>query len=104
MSHFLPNLYFLLPTLFFPYNLQFVEQPTLTSVAQTVVDKVVRLHHDNYLTKQRNVTFRDDISLIIRNFNFQLRGALTPGATSPRPPPRLLPRPKPKVQYCALFL
>ncbi|XP_050722481.1 TGF-beta-activated kinase 1 and MAP3K7-binding protein 1-like [Eriocheir sinensis] len=75
---------------------QFVEQPTLTSVAQTVVDKVVRLHHDNYLTKQRNVTFRDDISLIIRNFNFQLRGALTPGATSPRPPPRLLPRPQPK--------
>lgn len=75
---------------------QFVEQPTLTSVAQTVVDKVVRLHHDNYLTKRSNVTFRDDISLIIRNFNFQLRGALTPGATSPRPPPRPLPRPQPQ--------
>lgn len=75
---------------------QFVEQPTLTSVAQTVVDKVVRLHHDNYLTKQRNVTFRDDISLIIRNFNFQLRGALTPGATSPRPPPRPMLRPQPQ--------
>ncbi|ROT73692.1 Mitogen-activated protein kinase kinase kinase 7-interacting protein 1 [Penaeus vannamei] len=69
---------------------QFVEQPTLTSIAQTVVDKVVRLHHDNYLTKQRNVTTRDDITLIIRNFNFPLRSALTPsavsGGSSPRPP------------------
>ncbi|KAK7079552.1 PHOsphatase [Halocaridina rubra] len=70
---------------------QFMEQLTLTSIAQTVVDKVVRLHHDNYLTKQRNVTFRDDISLIIRNFNYPLRGALSPCAlpgSSPRPPPR----------------
>ncbi|XP_071539216.1 TGF-beta-activated kinase 1 and MAP3K7-binding protein 1-like isoform X1 [Panulirus ornatus] len=80
---------------------QFVEQPTLTSVAQTVVDKVVRLHHDNYLTKQRNVTTRDDISLIIRNFNFPLRGALTPssafpGGLSPRPPLRHLPCPRPQ--------
>ncbi|ROT67702.1 TGF-beta-activated kinase 1 and MAP3K7-binding protein 1 [Penaeus vannamei] len=69
---------------------QFVEQPTLTSIAQTVVDKVVRLHHDNYLTKQRNITTRDDITLIIRNFNFPLRSALTPsavsGGSSPRPP------------------
>lgn len=75
---------------------QFVEQPTLTSVAQTVVDKVVRLHHDNFLTKRRNVTTRDDITLIIRNFNFQLRGALTPGAVGPLPgsiSPRLPPRP-----------
>ncbi|KAK3851649.1 hypothetical protein Pcinc_041719 [Petrolisthes cinctipes] len=84
---------------------QFVEQPTLTSIAQTVVDKVVRLHHDNYLTKRRNVTTRDDITLIIRNFNFQLRGALTPGAgvplpgsVSPRLPPRpLLPLPLPQI-------
>ncbi|KAG7168653.1 TGF-beta-activated kinase 1 and MAP3K7-binding protein 1-like [Homarus americanus] len=56
---------------------QFVEQPTLTSVAQTVVDKVVRLHHDNYLTKQRNVTSRDDISLIIHS-------RLLPGARGHR--------------------
>lgn len=73
-----------------------MEQPTLTSVAQTVVDKVVRLHHDNFLTKRRNVTTRDDITLIIRNFNFQLRGALTPGAVGPLPgsiSPRLPPRP-----------
>lgn len=85
---------------------QFVEQPTLTSVAQTVVDKVVRLHHDNYLTKQRNVTTRDDISLIIRNFNFPLRGALTPssafpGGISPRPPLRHLPCSRPQVRnFC----
>ncbi|XP_042222645.1 TGF-beta-activated kinase 1 and MAP3K7-binding protein 1-like isoform X2 [Homarus americanus] len=80
---------------------QFVEQPTLTSVAQTVVDKVVRLHHDNYLTKQRNVTSRDDISLIIRNFSFPLRCGLTLSsalATSPRPPIRHHPRPR-QLEY-----
>ncbi|XP_064082457.1 TGF-beta-activated kinase 1 and MAP3K7-binding protein 1-like isoform X2 [Macrobrachium nipponense] len=68
---------------------QFMEQLTLTSIAQTVVDKVVRLHHDNYLTKQRNVTFRDDISLVIRNFNYPMRSAISScslGGTSPRPP------------------
>ncbi|XP_068207269.1 TGF-beta-activated kinase 1 and MAP3K7-binding protein 1-like isoform X2 [Palaemon carinicauda] len=68
---------------------QFMEQLTLTSIAQTVVDKVVRLHHDNYLTKQRNVTFRDDISLVIRNFNYPMRSAVAScpvQGTSPRLP------------------
>ncbi|CAL4101125.1 unnamed protein product, partial [Meganyctiphanes norvegica] len=64
---------------------QFVEQPTLTSVAQTVVDKVVRLHHDVYLTRQSNITTRDDITLIIRNFNFQLRGAVLPSVPQHSP-------------------
>ncbi|XP_076042482.1 TGF-beta-activated kinase 1 and MAP3K7-binding protein 1-like isoform X2 [Oratosquilla oratoria] len=71
---------------------QFVEQPTLTSVAQTVVDKVVRMHHDMYLTKQSNITTRDDITLIIRNFNFPLRQAHTPSVprlvTLPNSPSR----------------
>lgn len=96
---------------YYYFFFQFVEQPTLTSIAQTVVDKVVRLHHDNYLTKQRNVTTRDDITLIIRNFNFPLRSALTPsavsGGSSPRPPihhrPHLRTAVRTPVRFSFLF-
>ncbi|XP_018024349.1 TGF-beta-activated kinase 1 and MAP3K7-binding protein 1 [Hyalella azteca] len=76
---------------------QFVEQATITSVAQTVVDKVVRLHHDRYLTQQNNFSGRDDITLVIRNFSFRLRGpcsgsrspagALAPGPSCALEPP-----------------
>ncbi|RXG56440.1 TGF-beta-activated kinase 1 and MAP3K7-binding protein 1 [Armadillidium vulgare] len=57
---------------------QFLEQTTLTSVAQTVVDKVVRLHHDAFLTQKGNVSVRDDITLVIRNFNFHFPSSFQP--------------------------
>ncbi|MCL4133147.1 UNVERIFIED_CONTAM: hypothetical protein GTU68_033269 [Idotea baltica] len=57
---------------------QFLEQPTLTSVAQTVIDKVVRLHHDAFLTRKGNVSMRDDITLVIRNFHFHFPANFQP--------------------------
>ncbi|XP_011329693.1 TGF-beta-activated kinase 1 and MAP3K7-binding protein 1 isoform X3 [Ooceraea biroi] len=58
---------------------QFRVQSTLTGVAQAVVDKVVRIHHDvNMSNTQSTMTTgkRDDITLLVRNFNFPLPHAL----------------------------
>ncbi|KOC70998.1 TGF-beta-activated kinase 1 and MAP3K7-binding protein 1 [Habropoda laboriosa] len=58
---------------------EFQVQSTLTGVAQAVVDKVVRIHHDiNMSNLQSTVTTgkRDDITLLVRNFNFPLPHAL----------------------------
>lgn len=58
---------------------QFRVQSTLTGVAQAVVDKAVRIHHDvNMSNSQSTVTSgkRDDITLLVRNFNFPLPHAL----------------------------
>ncbi|CAG9770611.1 unnamed protein product [Ceutorhynchus assimilis] len=58
---------------------QFREQATLTGVAQAVVDKVVRLHHDWYMSNSFNHSCtpkREDITLVLRNFNYPLPNAL----------------------------
>ncbi|KAF7382415.1 TGF-beta-activated kinase 1 and MAP3K7-binding protein 1-like isoform X2 [Vespula maculifrons] len=58
---------------------QFRIQSTLTGVAQAVVDKIVRIHHDvNMSNSQSTLTTgkRDDITLFVRNFNFPLPHAL----------------------------
>lgn len=58
---------------------QFREQATLTGVAQAVVDKVVRLHHDWFMSNSLNASCtpkREDISLVLRNFNFGLPNAI----------------------------
>uniref|UniRef100_A0A1B6FLQ9 TGF-beta-activated kinase 1 and MAP3K7-binding protein 1 n=1 Tax=Cuerna arida TaxID=1464854 RepID=A0A1B6FLQ9_9HEMI len=64
---------------------EFRMQSTLTGVAQAVVDRVVRMHHDIYM---RGITAsqqdcntavqigRDDITLLVRNFNHPLPNAL----------------------------
>ncbi|KAG1664485.1 TGF-beta-activated kinase 1 and MAP3K7-binding protein 1 [Nymphon striatum] len=71
---------------------QFSLQSTLAGVAQGAVDKVVRFHHDQYMnscslsSKSRNFEdYRDDITLLVRNFNMSLpnmrsvrMGGLTP--------------------------
>ncbi|ERL92769.1 hypothetical protein D910_10077 [Dendroctonus ponderosae] len=57
----------------------FREQATLTGVAQAVVDKVVRLHHDWYMSNSCNKSRtpkREDITLVLRNFNFPMPNAL----------------------------
>lgn len=59
---------------------QFREQATLTGVAQAVVDKAVRLHHDWYMSNSTNnscSTKREDITLVLRNFNYPLPNAIT---------------------------
>ncbi|XP_066582091.1 TGF-beta-activated kinase 1 and MAP3K7-binding protein 1-like [Prorops nasuta] len=58
---------------------QFRIQSTLTGVAQAVVDKVVRIHHDVNMSNSQNTQTsgkRDDITLLVRNFNFPLPHAL----------------------------
>ncbi|XP_070155301.1 TGF-beta-activated kinase 1 and MAP3K7-binding protein 1 isoform X2 [Polyergus mexicanus] len=58
---------------------QFRVQSTLTGVAQAVVDKVVRIHHDVNMSNTQNTMItskRDDITLLVRNFNFPLSYAL----------------------------
>lgn len=69
---------------------QFREQATLTGVAQAVVDKAVRLHHDWYMSNSNSdKTFcanREDMTLVLRNFNFPLPRAIrtptTPSSNS----------------------
>lgn len=58
---------------------QFRIQATLTGVAQAVVDKVVRIHHDMNMSNSQNSSKsgkREDITLLVRNFNFPLPNAL----------------------------
>ncbi|XP_011641728.1 TGF-beta-activated kinase 1 and MAP3K7-binding protein 1-like [Pogonomyrmex barbatus] len=58
---------------------QFRVQSTLTGVAQAVVDKIVRIHHDVNMSNTQNTMTtgkRDDITLLVRNFNFPLPHAL----------------------------
>lgn len=51
---------------------QFWKQTTLTGVAQAVVDQVVRSHHDCYMSNSSNTKKREDITLMLRNFNYPL--------------------------------
>uniref|UniRef100_A0A0B6ZFE9 TGF-beta-activated kinase 1 and MAP3K7-binding protein 1 n=1 Tax=Arion vulgaris TaxID=1028688 RepID=A0A0B6ZFE9_9EUPU len=55
---------------------EFSQQTTLTGVAQAVVDRVVRIHHDTFMTgNEAHKTLcqkRDDITLLVRNFNYPL--------------------------------
>ncbi|KAJ3642345.1 hypothetical protein Zmor_025140 [Zophobas morio] len=69
---------------------QFREQATLTGVAQAVVDKAVRLHHDWYMSNSNSdkscSAKREDITLVLRNFNYPLPHAIktptTPSSNS----------------------
>ncbi|XP_014256339.1 TGF-beta-activated kinase 1 and MAP3K7-binding protein 1-like [Cimex lectularius] len=58
---------------------EFREQTTLTGVAQAVVDKVVRKHTDMSMSGVKpELIKRDDISLLVRNFNFPMPHATPP--------------------------
>ncbi|GAB6027234.1 hypothetical protein CHUAL_001521 [Chamberlinius hualienensis] len=58
-------------------NEQFAIQATLMGVAQAAVDKVVRIHHDAYMTNPWQYQRRDDITLLVRNFNHPLPNSIT---------------------------
>lgn len=79
--------YYRLEHYFFVKLFQFKIQSTLTGVAQAVVDKIVRIHHDVNMSSSSSSTNgkRDDITLLVRNFNFPLPNALkSPTAPSVR--------------------
>ena len=72
---------------------EFAEQSTLYGVTQAVVDKVVRRHHDKFMlstdaTTKELCQKRDDITLLVRNFNYPLPNAInspTGGVTDSSP-------------------
>ena len=55
---------------------QFAENNTVSGVAQSVVDKIVRMHRDHFETEIDDLVEkswrREDISLLVRNFNCKL--------------------------------
>lgn len=57
---------------------QFRVQSTLTGVAQSVVHKVVQYHHDTYMREPEKMRqqSREDITLLVRNFNFPMPNIL----------------------------
>lgn len=60
---------------------QFRIQSTLMGVSQSAVHKIVQMHHDSYMRQIEETgssTFkqRDDITLLVRNFNFPMPNAI----------------------------
>lgn len=60
---------------------QFRVQSTLMGVSQSAVHKVVQLHHDSYMLQVEETASsifkqRDDITLLVRNFNYPLPNAI----------------------------
>lgn len=60
---------------------QFRSQSTLMGVAQSVVNKVIQMHHDTYMQQIQESNFcpfksHQDVTLLVRNFNFPLPNAL----------------------------
>lgn len=72
---------------------QFRVQTNLMNVAQSVVNKILLLHHDTFMARldeEKSLRFstREDITLLIRNFNYPLpnapqkKGSITSRSTS----------------------
>ncbi|XP_076027859.1 TGF-beta-activated kinase 1 and MAP3K7-binding protein 1 isoform X2 [Genypterus blacodes] len=61
---------------------ELAQQSTLEAVAQSVVDRVKRLHHDVYVSGRQRAPYcsrHEDMTLLIRTLNYPLvDGALTP--------------------------
>ena len=79
---------------------EFAVQSTLNGVAQAVVDKVVRVHHDIYMTasdhRKHLCQQRDDITFLVRNFNQPLPNSVnspTSGVPYATPTVPFMPRP-----------
>lgn len=52
-------------------------QTTLNGVAQAVVDKVGRIHHDSFMQQLSTCHKRDDMTLLIRVFDEELTSSLS---------------------------
>lgn len=61
---------------------ELAQQTSLEAAAQSVVDRVKRLHHDVYVSGRQRAPFcsrHEDMTLLIRTLNYPLAdGALTP--------------------------
>lgn len=57
---------------------QFRTQSTLSGLSQSVVHKVVQMHHDAYMRQMDDPPFhgREDITLLVRNFNYPMPNAI----------------------------
>lgn len=57
---------------------QFRTQSTMSGVSQSAVHQIVQLHHDSYMRLVGQATFnnRNDITLLVRNFNFPMPNAI----------------------------
>lgn len=60
-------------------------QSTLNGVAQAVVDKAGRYHHDAFMQQPTNCQKRDDMTILIRNFNEEVASNLSSPRSSTRP-------------------
>ena len=66
---------------------EFQTQTSLTGVAQAVIDKVSRMHHEHFMADpSHNVNHRDDMTLLVRNFNFPLPNSATSPVNGKTPP------------------
>ncbi|XP_055523966.1 TGF-beta-activated kinase 1 and MAP3K7-binding protein 1-like [Wyeomyia smithii] len=68
---------------------EFQSQSTLAGVAQSVVHRIVQLHHDAFMEhvlegRKSPFSNRDDITLLIRNFNYPLPNAFNNRKNSSR--------------------
>lgn len=61
---------------------ELAQQATIEAAAQSVVDRVKRLHHDVYVSGRQRAVYcsrHEDMTLLIRTINYPLaEGALTP--------------------------
>lgn len=61
---------------------ELAQQATIEAAAQSVVDRVKRLHHDVYVSGRQRAVYcsrHEDMTLLIRTINYPLAdGALTP--------------------------
>lgn len=59
---------------------ELAQQTSLEAAAQSVVERVKRLHHDAYVSgRQREAYRHEDMTILIRTLNYPLAdGALTP--------------------------
>jgi TAK1-binding protein 1 len=69
---------------------EFAIQSTLSGVAQGVVDKIGRVHHDTYMTHSDNrrkeqCQKREDMTLLLRNFNYPMPNSMNSPSTNCSP-------------------
>lgn len=61
---------------------ELAQQSSLEAAAQSVVDRIKRLHHDVYVSGRQRATYcsqHEDMTLLIRTINYPMAdGALTP--------------------------
>ncbi|XP_028670956.1 TGF-beta-activated kinase 1 and MAP3K7-binding protein 1 isoform X1 [Erpetoichthys calabaricus] len=70
------------------------QQNSLDAVAQAVVDRVRKVHHETYLSGRERAKFctrHEDMTLLVRTFNYQLGGEASDPALTPTQGGRIYP-------------